>query len=1107
MTNAATEAQNLAARPNNSTWLTANAGSGKTRVLTNRVARLLLTGVRPESILCLTYTKAAASEMQNRLFRTLGTWAMLRDDALRDELAKLGEHSAQDLGRARTLFASAIEAPGGLKIQTIHSFCSKVLRQFPLEAGVNPQFREMDDTLQSDVIRDVVRDIALEAPSALANVRRVYSGDDIVTLAKDISKNEDRFQRPLDPSNVFAAFGMAERQTVDDIAASAFSAGDIEFLKSLAPILRAMGTKTDQKLAAALEQLDDRPNAHCLAQLEDCLLLKTGDNAFTAKRSQPTKSVRESAEFSPLLPRLIDISERVEVARRQRIALTLASDTVALHTFASAFLPRYQSAKSSRGVLDFDDLIRRTRSLLGSRSLEWVLYRLDARIDHVLVDEAQDTSPTQWDVIEALTGEMVAGESARNRTLFVVGDKKQSIYSFQGADAAGYDARGEAFQNTLAVGEGMEKGELLYSFRSSSAVLNCVDAVFRGPDGTGEETKHIAFHDSMPGRVDLWPLVPQPDEENELPWYDARYRTVENDAAHQLATKVADEIQELIESGTIQGQNGENRAVHAGDIMVLVQRRSKLFDKIISACKSRDLPIAGADRLKVGSELAVRDLLALLSFLALPEDDLSLAAALRSPLFGWSEQDLFELAAKRPEKTFLWQSMRDRRDDFPETYERLVALRKQVDFLRPYELISEILIKHGGRRRFLERLGTEAEDGIDELLNQALAFETLQAPSLTGFLEVARSSDADVKREAETAGQLIRVMTVHGAKGLESPIVILPDTTMGQPYPGQAIVEGPGGIATLTRSKEKSTPELQAAKDAKQQAENAERDRLLYVAMTRAESWLIVCGVKPSREDKNRLNWHEKIEAGMRTLGADTLETPTGQGLRYAIGACTEMQREAVVGETAELPRPVAPEFGPLPTVTKPPVLAPSNLGDAKVLPGEASEGSGGARKGRQMHVLLEHLPLAEDKQGLAAHLLAKGPDAATDAELAVLLDDVQQTLDRYPHLFGPGSMAEVDIVGVSPSLGCRVSGAIDRLVVEDSRVLAVDYKTNARVPETPEDTPEGILRQMGAYLELLEAIYPDHDVEVAILWTATGELMPLGHGIVRAALQRATIS
>ncbi|MFN7599402.1 MAG: UvrD-helicase domain-containing protein, partial [Cereibacter sp.] len=588
------------------------------------------------------------------------------------------------------------------------------------------------------------------------------------------------------------------------------------------------------------------PDLPGLCVLEDLLLFGKGTKApFAAKIDAfPTKDMRNA--LGPLRDPLQSLMLRVEAARPLRLALMAAERTLALHRFATLFLPEYDRRKAMRGWLDFDDLIGRARALLTDPSVaQWVLFRLDGGIDHILVDEAQDTSPEQWRVIELLAQEFTAGRGARDtaRTIFVVGDKKQSIYSFQGADVRAFDAMKQQFSTRLAeVETHLADLTLDYSFRSSPAILSVVDLTFdarRGCD-LGGGVRHIAFKSDMPGRVDLWPALPagqDPEPEN---WFDPTDLISHEHPVSRLARRIASEISGMITRGEQIPVDGGTRPVRAGDVLILVQRRSALFAEIIRACKAAGLPIAGADRLKLGAELAVRDLAALLSFLATPEDDLSRAAALRSPLFGWTEAQLYELAQGR--SGFLWSALRDRQADHPHTLAILHDLRDQADFLRPFDLIERALTRHDGRRRLLARLGDEAEDGIDELLTQALAYERTEVPSLTGFLGWLQSDDVDVKRQMDSAGDRIRVMTVHGAKGLEAPVVFLPETQDRKAKPGPELLPLPEGPVTWRTPTEESPPQLATAMAARRDGEAAESLRLLYVAMTRAQSWLSVAG-------------------------------------------------------------------------------------------------------------------------------------------------------------------------------------------------------------------------------------------------------------------------
>ncbi|CAN0581736.1 unnamed protein product, partial [Ectocarpus sp. 12 AP-2014] len=512
--------------------------------------------------------------------------------------------------------------------------------------------------------------------------------------------------------------------------------------------------------------------------------------------------------------------------------------------------------------------------------------------------------------------EITAGQGSREnkpRTLFVVGDKKQSIYSFQGADADGFDQMSARLERKLQGGAGLQQSQLLHSFRSSPAILNVVDHVFDDEElkGLGSDIEHKAFHQSKPGRVDLWDLIPRIDDIEEPEWFDPSDRLTNKDPAVVLATKLAAEIRRMIETETILGSDGKPRRIEPRDILILVQRRSEIFHQIISACKAVDLPMAGADRLKLGGVLAVKDLLALLSFLALQDDSLSLAAVLKSPLFGWSEQDLYGLAQGRKQKV-LWAELRDRADDFPETLSVLDDLRSFVDHLRPYELLERILSRHLGRSKLVGRLGLEAEDGIDELLNQALRYENEDVPSLTGFLVQAQSAEIIVKRQADSTGNLIRVMTVHGAKGLESPIVFLPDTTPGtRPTKNETLMDE-SGMPVWPVSKEESPELIQKTKDLKVEAEKQESNRLLYVAITRAESWLIVCGKEQSKTaSKTTKTWHETLRLGLERAGAELLDTHAGAILRLAEGAWPE----------PETKRPLTPD-APIEAVQVDPLLS-----------------------------------------------------------------------------------------------------------------------------------------------------------------------------------------
>lgn len=1102
---AAPNAEQLrAAEPGASAWVAANAGSGKTRVLTDRVARLLLAGSEPARILCLTYTKAAAAEMQTRLFARLGRWAMLDDGELAEALVELGEPldalTPERLRRARTLFARALETPGGLKIQTIHAFCDALLRRFPLEAGVPPIFDVLDERQAKALRQRAIEALAEDRPELLEALARYMGGDDPAPLLCEIVANRGRFLAGIGPGDLARAIGHHEGDSIEAIAAEVLAPTARDLLAEVLPAFAA-GSTTDRKCAARIAEALVAGPETALRLLESVFLNGAGAKApFSAKIGKcPTKAVR--ATLGPLADTLDEFMERIEAARPRRLATAVFERSGTLHRFASAWLAEYDRLKSA-GLLDFDDLVARAVALLSDpATAAFVLWRLDGGLDHVLVDEAQDTSPVQWKVIEAITDEFFVGEGARHlphdapRTVFVVGDEKQSIYSFQGADPAAFAEMREHFERRLdAMDRALQACALLHSYRSARPILSVVDAVFSGPAGTGfaDKVQHLPSDPGRPGRVELWPFIPKPEREEEPPWDRPLDLPMPDDPVEQLADRIAAEIRLWLDSGRLLPTREGTRPVRAGDILILVQRRGTVFHPLIRALKRHGVPVAGADVLRIGGELAVRDLLAALRVAVTPTDDLSLAALLRSPLCGLSEGDLFRLA--HPRQGALVKALGASEHRAAAAF--VDDLRAHADFRRPYEILERILITHDGRRRLMARLGAEAEDGIDALLDQALEYERTEPPTLTGFLAWMTRGEVTVKRRTDESADEVRVMTVHGAKGLQAPIVILPDTARRQEGGRRPQIQCVADVPLWSTRAEDCPAPLAAAEEERRQRLLEENRRLLYVALTRAESWLIVCGAgDPGKAEEDC--WHALVAAALERCGAEREEDrlvvaqdwPEGSGMRAAV-------------EGAPLPDLPAWTRRPPPVAAEPaPVLSPSNLGGAHALPGEAPD-EDLLLRGAHLHLLLETLPgqPAEERAALAARIVPEATD------LPGLLAEAEAVLDHpdIMPLFGPHGLSEV---GVSAPLGNgRILGRIDRLVVGENRVLAADFKSNRVVPELPEDTPEAILRQMGAYATALARLYPGRQIETAVVWTRVPRLMILPPELTAAALRRAAL-
>ena len=1112
--NSATRAQITASDARFSSWLTANAGSGKTKVLIDRVARLLLDGVQPEQILCLTYTKSAAAEMKNRLFDRLGKWAMLADQELNFSLLEMGiqtQLGIEELKKARTLFARAIEAPGGLKIQTIHAFCSSLLRKFPLEAGISPQFGELTERGQRDLYLKVLEILSADEATEesfehFSKIANVSNWEE--TISKIVSKR-NIFSKNKSRSEIYEAFSLSSEVSIEDDISSHFQNGTMSFLKKISCCLQQSNSKVDQKNSKELSKIFSI-DLTSLQLLEKIFLYSKNSKApFTAKLGKFSTKEMRNGLLADYIDEIDDFMVRLETFRNRRLSYLAAETSFSIHKFASVFLQVYTEQKNFKGLLDFDDLINIAVNLLTTSAVaDWVLYRLDGGIDHILVDEAQDTSPSQWKVIETLAQELTSGQGIkenRSRTVFVVGDQKQSIYSFQGADPGQFDRVRDRFSAKL---EGAEKtlqvASLDYSFRSSQTILALVDKIYEDAraEDFGWGRKHLAFKSELPGRIDLWPIIPKKLNPNLSKWEEPIELISDADHFVSLARLIAQEIKRMIDQDVqVPEQKTINkqptfRSVRAGDFLILVQRRSEIFHEIIRACKDANLPIAGADRLRLAGELAIKDICNFLSFIDNADDDFSLAAILKSPFFGWNEKSLFELAHSREEMT-LWQALRNDPIKFAHELEVFEDLRSVADLVRPYELIERILILHNGRSLLIGRLGKEAEEGIDTLLTQAMDYESSEIPSLTGFLAWISDENIEVKRQFDSSVNQIRVMTVHGAKGLEAPIVILPETHDFKNEISDEILFTDELAFKKFSSTERSDKTTEVYNSQKQK-NSAERDRLLYVALTRAEVWLIVAAAGNVSDDGK--SWYKKVEKGLINLDAKSEPFSHGHGLRYQHG-------KWLVGKRSEKHRKKASKIQ-LPQIFKEnlgtPVkfekfINPSNLMGSKSIQriDKVTEGDGAKLFGTIVHLLLEKLPKSNsnDWQNIVPNLLKWAEIYVPEETQTRAYKQAENILKNpsFEFIFAPDVLAEVQFSTIVESVGVvPIVGVIDRLVLSQDSALIIDFKTNQEVPSSIDEVPLGVLKQMGAYAASMQKVFPKKNIELGIIWTHSAELMKI---------------
>ncbi len=1127
--------QRIAADPEISAFVTANAGSGKTKTLIDRVARLLLSGATPETILCVTYTKAAAAEMQRRLFARLGDWSVMPDEPLTRELADLeGRAAAYDdlrLSEARALFARALETPGGLKIQTIHAFCEKLLRRFPLEAGVSPGFRVMDDAAAAAVAAAARAAVARHALKGEGRTAQAYAR---LSVALDFGSFQQMF---LDFEGrrgklatffeaqggyegaaawVWATCGLAPGEDPEAVEREALTVLDRGLWRAAAQALQA-GTATDQKCAGQLADVANDPDA-TFAQALAALFTEKGEGTpatWVAKTSG--LKAHEGLRMA-----LLGQQDALAAARDRLRAAKVAADTLDALTLAEAYLAAYRIEKAAAGALDFADLIEKTRALLASRpAAAWVLFKLDGGIDHILVDEAQDTAPDQWEIVRALTGEFFAGEAlprrgALDRTLFVVGDEKQSIYSFQGADPERLISETTRYVAEIAaVGRKGASVPLHASWRSTVEVLSFVDAVFSAgvPPGVAA-LEHIPMRAGERGCVDVWPLEREPKTEAREAWDAPLDAEGEESAVKRLARNIACEIKALVERGDVVRERGVARPATWGDVLILVRKRGGLFEEILRALKHAKIPVAGADRLALSEHIVFDDLLALARFALFPADDLTLAALLKSPFCDLTDEDLFQLAWKR--EGSLWRTLQARAAESPAwtaAADFLTTMREAARQGRPFDFYARALGTRdaGGRAmrmRLLRRLGAEAEDALDEFLAQVLAAEGRGIHDLESLCADFASLDIVVKRELEGGRDEVRVMTAHGAKGLEAPIVVLPETTAEQGARGSPMLETADG-GFLWCASGKGDCEASAAARALRQTKDAEESlRLLYVALTRARERLILCGrIASNRKEETLKGWWAAIRAGFahEKIAPHVKQAACGGVLAERYGPDPERMGRTAAVAVASAPVPAWAAVSPAPEAFAR-YASPSDLGEGTFVaapsPLAEAAGIGRFRRGDLIHRLLQVLPdlAAPERPAGARALLAREPDLAEPqreemaaAALAVLDDP------RFAEVFGPGSRAEVAIAGTAATLppNLKISGRIDRLVVLPERVLVADFKTNRPSPDRIDDADPAYLRQMALYAAVLAEVFPGRRIEAALVWTDGPKLMPVPENLL----------
>jgi ATP-dependent helicase/nuclease subunit A len=1114
-------AQREAVVPDRNVWLSASAGSGKTQVLSARVIRLLLEpGVQPESLLCLTFTKGAAAEMAERINRRLASWVQMKGGELGADLQAIGaDYGPETKDRARKLFAKVLDAPGGgLQIMTIHGFCQSLLATFPEEAGLLPGFEPIDDRavdeLHSDALSELVQDAEASDRGWLVGNLQALSlalGEDGVRhyLRRCAAQREALEALVPEGQGALAQARRIMGVSFDDSVADEMArrcddaAIDWHVLEAVAELNHIWGTATGDKRAGIIRRWLEMPpkeRAANLDELQSCWTTKAGELAKSGPKKEENYE-RLALEAHIWTRALVQFRNSAEFADRLAPAL-IAGKAYAVH---------YAGMKQARGLVDFDDMISHAAELLNRSGMaEWVRYKLDRKIDHILIDEAQDTNDAQWAIVEALSDDFYSGAGAgrdRPRTLFAVGDFKQAIYGFQGTAPEKYRAAGLRIEQKIAgAGSELHRLTLSQSFRSTRPVLDFTNAVLEhlGNVALGLDDPVPPHFSEKPdfGTIELMRPVHPASESNghnetageaEEQWLTEEKRI--------LADRIAAHVKNLIEAKPVLATTGQ--PLKPGDIMILLRSRGDLAGLIVARLHAENVPVAGIDRLRILEPIAVQDLLCAVRFALQPQDDLSLACLLVSPLIGWDQEKLLK-HAYRPKGHGLWQHLRAQ----PEIAAELEPLRDilgSADLTTPYAFLEQILSgATGGRRKFWARLGAETLVPIDELLNLAMQYGQEGGASLQGFLDWFERGGGEIKREGLAQSTDVRVMTVHGAKGLEAPVVILADITSDPEKSGDQnrgidvpIPDTDFSLPLIPVKKAERSEELNELVDKRDERELQEHYRLLYVAMTRASEHLVMAGALGirSKGETAEKSWFNALEAGMHALGCGWLDDPVwGSIMRHRADSPFETKKTepADADEAAEIPgwlfQSAPPEGNP------PRPLAPSNLDDDRYGEAPATDQLRlAALRGKLIHSLFEHFdgrPVAGFKDDALAWLVHNDQGGELNhkqmvAQIAAVLEN-----PGWADLFSTAARSEVPLAAVVGQ--AVISGRVDRLLIDTDRVRVVDFKTARKVPQGEGEVAVPVLRQMAHYVAALETIFPGRRVEAALLYTAGPTMVEL---------------
>lgn len=1014
--------QQNASDPKTSAYVSASAGTGKTKILVDRLIRLLLNETPPESILCLTFTKAAANEMLDRLLIALESMVGMEKEALVSFFKELGEeYTLEKEQLAKTLFFTILDLEGGLKIQTLHAFCQRIVEAYAWELELTPPLNILDDIDQVEIIQKSINATtnSTEVSADLMRLINIMGYSHFITLINsNIRLSPSELKRSCAPFQLDKPFHMQHLTAL---------------IKSLPENVKDMLPLDPQKLM-------------------NFFLTKTGTPRKTIIKKSILKDSYGTAET------LSEIAELFIIANDMLKVEKLNTLNMAFFTLTHTIKSKYQDAKKQASSLDFNDLIDLTSQLLnqeGSGSLESKLgYSLKA----ILVDEAQDTSPQQWDILDTLIQSMVLADNTGSSSLFVVGDLKQAIYSFQGSKPEIFLSKPEHFQHLFQeYRKPFKVLKLEKSYRSSVKVLSTVDKMFNtNPNGLfiTDELTHIPHRQHAPGKVALAKLEDKKNDDTEYEWKLPHLRDSETSKNEVLAQKIASCILSIL-SGAEPLESTKARP-QPQDIMILVRSRGNFIEKLNQVLLSKDLPISGLDRFKLNDHLMAQDFLCLGAWTCSKTDDYSLTCLLKSPFYGEygegiDETFLYEICTTKNAKT-LWQHIQGISKTLCETHPLVAFVSllnmalKNLDYTLMTEFFANIWQKTS--KAFMQQFGPEAADIFEEFYSQAYSLEQSKSVSMQAFVWHMHSIDLYIKKDVTSkVYPEIRIMTIHGSKGLQSPIVIMADANIRTTLSKENTLFYKN--RHTLKPAESECPSF--LKDSKGQTLDAfvqEERRLLYVAMTRAEDELYIFGKGDKIIEES---WYDILNIEKEAGHIDEYALPLNSSNKF-------------LQENKGAPHIEIPPYFTM-DVNKKTLVQPDFVANKQA-----------AERGIMIHKLFEVLPTidAEKQLEVANHILSTFQNSAIITVLDIENIIAIINTPDYEIFFKTEGVNELSLT---------YEGALyrlDRFVEKDGNAYILDFKTGAR----SQQKLNNYKKQIQIYSAAIHDLYAPKNIYKYILWT-----------------------